>query len=74
MRVLYEKMIDESMNALKADVDVISKNRYNNFKITDAKPYADAVSKMKPLDNQAKSVFDLHMDSVKTHYDVLSSM
>ena len=74
MRVLYEKMIDESMNALKADVDVISKNRYNNFKITDAKPYADAVSKMKPLDNQAKSVFDLHMDSVKIHYDVLSSI
>lgn len=74
MKELYEKMINEAMAAQRADVEVISEKRYDDFKIADAKPYADAVSKMKPLDNQAKSVFDLHMDSVKTHFDVLSSI
>ena len=74
MTELYEKMIDEAIAAQRADVDVISEKRYDDFKISDAKPYADAVSKMKPLDNQAKSVFDLHMGSVKTHFDVLSSI
>ena len=44
MKELYEKMINESVAALQADIDVISKNRYNDFKIVDAKPYADAVA------------------------------
>ena len=74
MRELYEKMINESMAAQKADVAVISENRYNDFKITDAKPYADAVSGMKALDNQAESVINLHKESVKNHYEILSSI
>lgn len=68
MKELYEKMIDEAMAAQKADVSVVSKNRYNDFKIVDAKPYADAVSNMKALDNQAESVINLHKESVKNHY------
>ena len=74
MRELYEKMIDESMAAQKADVSVISENRYNDFKIVDAKPYADAVSNMKALDNQAESVINLHKESVKNHFEILSSI
>ena len=30
-------MINESMAAQRADVEVISENRYNDFKVTDAK-------------------------------------
>ena len=74
MRELYEKMINESMAAQNADVAVISENRYNDFKITDAKPYADAVAGMKALDNQAESVINLHKESVKNHYEILSSI
>ena len=74
MKELYEKMIDESMAAQKADIAVISENRYNDFKIVDAKPYADAVAGMKALDNQAESVINLHKDSVKNHFEILSSI
>ena len=74
MRELYEKMIDESMAAQKADIAVISENRYNDFKIVDAKPYADAVAGMKALDNQAESVINLHKESVKNHFEILSSI
>ena len=74
MNELYEKMINESVAALQADVDVISANRYKDFKITDAKPYADAVAGMTCADGQAKSVIDLHKKSVESHYKVLTSV
>ena len=74
MKELYEKMINESMAAQRADVEVISENRYNDFKVTDAKPYADAVANMKALDNQAESVINLHKKSVESHYKVLTSV
>ncbi|AMK15414.1 hypothetical protein YLM1_0857 [Methanobrevibacter olleyae] len=74
MKELYEKMINESMAALKADIGVISEKRYDDFKITDAKPYADAVAEMTCLDNQAESVINLHKKSVASHYKVLSSI
>lgn len=74
MKELYEKMINESMAAQNADIAVISENRYNDFKIADAKPYADAVSNMKALDTQAESVIDLHKESVKNHFEILSSI
>ena len=74
MKELYEKMINESVAALQADIDVISKNRYNDFKIVDAKPYADAVAGMTCADGQAESVIDLHKKSVESHYKVLTSV
>ncbi|ALT68819.1 DUF2193 domain-containing protein [Methanobrevibacter millerae] len=74
MKELYEKMINESMAAQRADVGVISENRYKDFKVTDAKAYADAVSNMKALDNQAESVIKLHKNSVASHYKVLTSV
>ena len=62
------------MAAQKADVAVISENRYSDFKITDAKPYADAVAGMKAADGQAESVINLHKESVKNHFEILSSI
>ena len=74
MKELYEKMINESVAALQADIDVISANRYNDFKIVDAKPYADAVAGMTCADGQAETVIDLHKKSVESHYKVLTSV
>jgi hypothetical protein len=71
---VYEKMIAEALAAQKADVGVIKKNRGTKFKLSDAKPYVDAVNGMKPGDGQAKTVFDLHINSVNAHYDILSSL
>ena len=39
MRELFEKMIDESMAAQRADIDTIKKKRGTDFKIKDAEPY-----------------------------------
>ena len=74
MSEIYKKMIDESMAAQRADVDTIYKKRYTDFKVVDAKPYADAVAGMTALPTQAESVINLHKDSVKTHFKVLSSL
>ncbi|MCK4937150.1 MAG: DUF2193 domain-containing protein [Methanosarcinales archaeon] len=71
---LYEKMIAEALAAQKADVGVIKKKRGTKFKLSDAKPYVDAVNGMKPGDGQAKTVFDLHINSVNAHYDILSGL
>lgn len=74
MRELFEKMIDESMAAQRADIDTIKKKRGTDFKIKDAEPYVRVASKMEAIDNQAQSVFDLHVNSVKTHFDTLCSL
>ncbi|MBE0522375.1 MAG: DUF2193 domain-containing protein [Candidatus Methanoperedenaceae archaeon] len=71
---IYEKMINEALAAQKADVGVIKKKRGTKFKLSDAKPYVDAVNGMKPGAGQAKTVFDLHINSVNAHYDVLSGL
>ena len=71
---LYEKMIAEALAAQKADVGVIKEKRGTKFKLSDAKPYVDAVNGMKPGDGQAKTVFDLHINSVNAHYDILSGL
>jgi len=71
MSELYEKMVTEAMAAQRADVDTIKKNRGGKFKITDTKPYMDVVDQMTVVDGQSKSVIDLHVNSVKTHYNTL---
>ncbi|MDF1557489.1 MAG: DUF2193 domain-containing protein [ANME-2 cluster archaeon] len=71
---IYEKMIAEALAAQKADVGVIKEKRGTKFKLSDAKPYVDAVNGMKPGDGQAKTVFDLHINSVNAHYDILSDL
>lgn len=44
MRELFEKMIDESMAAQRADIDTIKKKRGTDFKIKDAEPYVKVAS------------------------------
>ncbi|TQD26278.1 DUF2193 domain-containing protein [Methanolobus vulcani] len=74
MKEIYDKMATEAMNAQKAVVSTINKKRGTAFKVEDAKPYVDAVNKMEPKGKQCKEVFDLHINSVNTHYEVLSSL
>lgn len=73
-KALYKKMIDEAVGAAEADLGVIREKRGGPFKFTDAKPYVDAVNKMKPADGQSKEVIDLHVESVNTHYDILKTI
>jgi hypothetical protein len=68
---LYKKMIDEAVGATKSVYGVIKEKRGGNFKFTDCKPYVDAVNKMKPEEGQNKEVFDLHIQSVNAHYEIL---
>jgi len=43
---IYEKMINEALGATKAVFGVIKEKRGGEFKITDCKPYVDAVNTM----------------------------
>ena len=38
------------------------------------KPYVNAVNKMKPIEGQSKEVFDLHVNSVNAHYEILTGL
>ena len=67
-------MVDEAMAAQRADVTTIKKNRGSEFKIKDSESYVKVAGNMKAMDGQAKSVFDLHVNSVNAHYDTLSSL
>ena len=71
---LYEKKINEAVGATKAVFGVNKANRGGTFKVTDAKPYVDAVNKMKAADGQSKEVIALHVDSVNAHYDIMSGL
>ena len=74
MSELYEKMVREALAAQRADVDTINKNRGGKFKITDTKAYLDVVNDMTVVDGQSKSVIDLHVDTVNTHYNALVNL
>lgn len=74
MDELFEKMVNEAVSAQRADVDVIKEKRGTKFKIADAKPYLDAATSMKPIGSQSQAVFDLHTNSVQTHFDALNSL
>jgi hypothetical protein len=71
---LYEKMVNEAVGAAKSVLGVIREKRGGTFKIADAQPYVDAVNQMEPGDGQSKEVFDLHVESVNTHYDTLMEL
>ncbi len=73
-KVIYEKMINEAVTAAKAVFGVIKVKRGGPFKFTDSKPYVDAVNGMKPGTGQSKEIFDLHVQSVNAHYDILTSI
>jgi hypothetical protein len=71
---LYEKMVNEAIGATKAVYGVIKEKRGGAFKFADCRPYVDAVKLMKPLEGQSKEIFDLHVESVKAHYDILMGL
>ena len=71
---LYEKMITEAVGATKAVFGVNKANRGGTFKVTDAKPYVDAVNTMTVYEGQSKEVIDLHVKSVNAHFDVMTSL
>ncbi len=71
---VYEKMVNEGVGAAKAVLGVIREKRGGPFKIADCKPYVDAVNAMKPGEGQSKEVFDLHVESVNAHYNILMGL
>ncbi len=71
---LYQKMVNEAVGAANAVLGVIREKRGGEFKITDCKPYVDAVNEMKPIGDQKKEVIDLHVQSVNAHYEILKSL
>jgi hypothetical protein len=73
-KAIYEKMIKEAVAAAKADLGVIGEKRGGPFVFTDCQPYVDAVNAMKPGAGQAKEVFDLHVQSVNAHYEILKDI
>ncbi|MCR4427983.1 MAG: DUF2193 domain-containing protein [Caldiserica bacterium] len=70
-KAVYEKMVNEAVGAARSVYGVIKEKRGGTFKLTDAKPYVDAAASMKPGPGQSKEIFDLHVESVKAHYDIL---
>ncbi|HYG58147.1 MAG TPA: DUF2193 family protein [Symbiobacteriaceae bacterium] len=71
---VFENMVNQGLAAIKADVINIKQRRGTQFKVTDAKPYVDAVNAMKPTEEQCKEVFDLHIESVNAHYKILTGL
>ena len=71
---LYEKMVNEAIGAAKSVLGVIREHRGGKFSLTHCKPYVDAVNAMKPIEGQSKEVFDLHVQSVNAHYEILCSL
>jgi hypothetical protein len=71
---IAKKMISEAIAAQNADIGVIREKRGTEFKVTDCEPYVEAVKGMTVGDGQAKSVIDLHVQSVVTHYETLKGL
>lgn len=67
-------MVAEALAAQKADLEVIKAKRGGIFKITDAKPYVEAVNRIKVGEGQSPEVIRLHVDSVNAHYDILMQL
>ncbi|NLI93783.1 MAG: DUF2193 domain-containing protein [Peptococcaceae bacterium] len=71
---IYSKMIAEALAAQKADLNVIKAKRGGKFKISDAKPYVDAVNGMTAGEGQSPEVIRLHVDSVNAHYQIFEKL
>lgn len=71
---IYAKMIAEALAAQKADLNVIKAKRGGTFKISDAKPYVDAVNGMTVGEGQSPEVIGLHVDSVNAHYEIFNEL
>lgn len=74
MSQLYEKMINEAIMAQRADIETVKKYRGQDFKIEQTKPYVDVANKMEAIDGQSESVFNLHVNSINSHYETLKNL
>jgi hypothetical protein len=74
MSEIYKKMVQEAMAAQRADVSVLKEKRGTTFKLSDAKPYLDAVEKMTVASGQSAAVINLHKASVRSHFNTLSAL
>jgi hypothetical protein len=73
-QAIYEAMVGQALAALKADVQNIKARRGTQFKLSDAKPYVDAVNGMKAVDKELPEVIALHVDSVNAHFEILKAL
>ncbi|MCZ7572942.1 MAG: DUF2193 domain-containing protein [Ardenticatenaceae bacterium] len=73
-QAVYQAMVEQAVAALKADVENIKAKRGTQFKITDAKPYVDAVNAMTAVEGELPEVIALHVDSVNAHYEILKAL
>ncbi|HMQ50841.1 MAG TPA: DUF2193 family protein [Anaerolineae bacterium] len=71
---IYEAMVSQALAAVNADVQNIKAKRGTQFKLSDAKPYVDAVNGMKAVENEMPEVIALHVDSVNAHYEILLAL
>ena len=74
MKELYKKMVSEAIAAQRADVNTVKKNRGKDFKLKDSEAYVKVANEMKAIEGQSQSVFDLHIDSVNAHFNILSDL
>ena len=71
---VYDSMISQATGTLWANVHAIITKRGMTFRIEDAKPYVEAVGTMVPVYDQSKEVFDLHVQSVNAHFEILKGL
>ena len=71
---LYSKAIDEAFSLMKADLDILREHRGEKFLIKDVEPYVDVVDRLEPMGEQEGTVFSLHKDSVRNHYEILDEL
>ncbi len=59
---------------MHANIDMLKKHRGSKFLIKDLKPYVKVVESLAPSETQEKTVYDLHKESVRQHYNILCDL
>lgn len=70
----FEKAVDEATGGLGAVIQVNKAKRGGTFRLEDARPFVDAVDKMRAIDGQSEEILALHVKSVDAHYKILSGL
>ena len=59
---------------MHANIDMLKKHRGGRFIIKDLKPYVSVVETLMPSGTQEETVFELHKESVRQHYNILCDL
>ena len=59
---------------MEADIEFLRKFRGKKFLVKDLRPYLDVVDSMEAGVGQEEVVFDLHKESVRQHYNILTEL